>query len=155
MSEYWQEKIDDRPINQQYSEVVLPFDAQRNKRAAMKALKKMGAVSARIEYSGGNDEGGVGHVSITLPNDETKELEEHWRSYTYRNGTSYRKPFPPDVKEEGELVELLSAPIYDQWGSFAGDFYTYGTLTFVVESNKVEWTNGYRGEDYDHTDGSY
>jgi len=141
-------------LDEEYTEKVLPFDAKRNKREAMKALEKMGATSALISYSGGNDEGGVDLVVVRTPKGE-QILEERYRSYTYRNGSTYRKPFPPDIKEEGELVELLSAPIYDQWGSFAGEFSTYGTITFIVETDTVEWTNGYEERTYDETEGSY
>jgi hypothetical protein len=87
---------------------------------AFALMRRRNIVKAVCHYSGGNDEGSVDQITCTLADGSTWDLPS-WGG----------KP------DEQELADLLSEPVYDQYGTFAGDFSCYGTVTWDVSTGEV------------------
>lgn len=81
-------------------------------------LAARGATRAVVNYNGGNDEGGVDEIALHIPNAEggidEVDLPVSWRG----------------MGEDHELAELLEGPVDAKYGSWAGEFSAYGTLTW-------------------------
>ena len=88
------------------------------KRRVFALLAARGATKAVLSYNGGNDEGGVDQISLHIPTAEGEfkevDLPCHWNAQG----------------DDRELAELLEAPVDAKYGSWAGDFSAYGTLTW-------------------------
>lgn len=81
-------------------------------------LKAADIVQAEVKFAGGNDEGTI--ESITLhKKDGTNTIID----YTYNN----RDP----------LHEELSKPVWEKYGSFAGNFEVYGSIIWDVETGTI------------------
>lgn len=102
------------------------------------ALAKKGVNRVEVEYNGGNDEGGVDQI-VFFDKDDKKigEMQEYYGGHSVWDEAtkSYKPAAPPD--EEQRLSQALCAPVYDKYGSFAGEFYVNGTLTWDVAKRKV------------------
>lgn len=116
------------------------FDKER----ALNALKDMGIVKCVMDFSGGNDEGAINSAVVTRT-DGTEEsnppfLEREFLRRTWDADTQtwgYADDVTEEQKAHNELAELFEAPVYDAYGSFAGDFYVEGTLTYDVTAGTV------------------
>lgn len=95
-------------------------------------MEKRGAIKAIIEFSGGHDEGGADAITLTM-GDGSKESLETWRN---------------ENDDEGRLITYLQDPLYDRWGSFAGEFSVYGTIEWNVTTRKVTLDGSESVEDY-------
>lgn len=124
-------------------------------RHAMLALREAGVVKVSIHFSGGNDEGGADDFEfldaegnkVTMPsshaystqkwNSETKTYgPTEWRVHE-RTETGYADRAATDEEVKvAKIAATLEHPIYDRWGSFAGEFYVDGTLTWDVATGK-------------------
>lgn len=90
------------------------------------AIVGMGAARAEANFSGGNDEGCVeGVVLYSQTGEVIKALK-----WEMSNGLVYRTA-------EGALYDAIGDPVWDKFGSFAGDFYTSGAVVWTVEDRKV------------------
>lgn len=113
-------------------------------------LRKRGVAKVSVEFSGGGDEGGVDN--ITLYNAEGAEigtLEEDYGGDQW-NGKEWVPVNPPNPNTE--LVNTLCAPVYEKYGSFAGEFYVNGTVDYDVEAGTVKMPHREtveRWEEYD------
>lgn len=133
----------------QYSNPSAEALAQRE---AMNALRSRGVATVVIHFSGGNDSGGADSMEPTdadgnpveLPNSSAHQGTEYnnatgrWEPgpwTVYERGSDGR-PVKRDATDEeilwGKVTKVLEAPIYDRWGSFAGEFDVDGTLTWDV-----------------------
>jgi hypothetical protein len=81
-------------------------------------LVRCNVVKVEIEFSGGNDEGGADSVELINPAGAKTQLR-------YEYGAN-----------DNSLYEALCGPL-DRWGSFAGEFYVNGTITWDVPIRKV------------------
>lgn len=79
------------------------------------AMAALGVIRATVEFSGGNDEGYCENIVLF-----------------YGNGTSEMVSEYPKHEDErkADLVDLLTIPVYDRYGGFAGDFSVHGELTW-------------------------
>jgi hypothetical protein len=93
-----------------------------NRSDVFQALRNKGAWKAIVDFSGGGDEGGADH--ICLVNEEEIEFGSI-------------DPWGDDGNRE--LAETLTEPIYDRWGSFAGEFYVHGQLIWDAQANTVKF----------------
>lgn len=93
------------------------------------ALTERGFKWARAEFSGGNDSGGCEHIE------------------------AIRDDMSVEVINWGDpLFSLLSEPVYDRYGSFAGPFDVDGTIRYdvpegtvvMVEYDERAWSNDYK-----------
>jgi hypothetical protein len=114
-------------------------------------LRKRGAVKAIVEFSGGNDEGGVDGIQIVFPGDKPAEnLEVYYdgAQMEYVEGQWRQKP-KEKATEDQELSLILQKPVDDEFGSWAGEFEAYGTLTWDVETGTCKMDK-YVQSGYDH-----
>jgi hypothetical protein len=153
---------------------------------AFARLAAMGVDSVRVDFSGGNDEGGVDGMTAfmadgTVDNSFLRDAQAHevyshtWtdqqgvttRSCHFRGadgnafadgvwvvldsggvwgGGKYVEPtYRVATAEEKELSRLshaLGAPVYQRYGSFAGEFEVSGSITWDVKARSVN-ASGY------------
>jgi hypothetical protein len=143
---------------------------------AFEELERRGVTRAVVNYSGGNDEGGVD--SIYLYRSEAKgrdpehtyltnpvwgylerrygdgiarvpEVDEDgryvmevvestdWQGKPYTHKTHKTRPATEEEIADTKLYDALSAPVYEQWHSFAGDFYVNATVTWHTKERTV------------------
>ena len=104
-------------------------------------LASRGADRAVVEFSGGNDEGGPD--SITLHHGETTLC------------TLSAWPCAQDATDgeaaDVRLADALSAPVFDVYHTFAGDFDVTGEVIWNVEDATVRMIRDERA-DYEHSE---
>jgi hypothetical protein len=93
-------------------------------------LVSMGADKAVVKFSGGGDEGFAQDPELYKDN----VLLSRWSI---------------DVDKD-ELGRALAKPIFDQFGSFAGDFSVYGACIWTVADKKIMMS--YDESEYVHHD---
>lgn len=101
-------------------------DKKMTRDEAFDALEEMGAVKANVRFSGGHDEGGADYIEIQLGDGEIKTLNE----YVWQDG-------PKQTDEETALAVALAAPVYGEFGGFAGDFSVCGDVLWTVTSREI------------------
>lgn len=122
-------------------------------RQAMQTLREAGIATVKIEFSGGNDEGGADSMDafdaagneIALPKSRDAYLNQDWNHETKTYGPKYwsvsemtgdgkwgTRPATDDEVKWATLRDVLEHPIYDRYGSFAGEFYCHGTVEWDV-----------------------
>lgn len=115
-----------------------PFD----KAKTMAMLRAKAATGATVEFSGGNDEGGVTQITLTVALANGEKEQRDFPVYTpggYRsNGKGGWENISPPTNEDEELGQMLAAPVDEAYGSFAGDFYVEGAVIFDVEADTVK-----------------
>jgi hypothetical protein len=125
-------------------------------------LKNRGIKEARVRFSGGNDSGSVEYIDFLMHDDTCKEVAEmpmyyeSWCNgvttyYRYGKGKGYepieeREVYVPTAEEK--LLDTLTRPVYDRYGSFAGEYDVSGMVvwtvdppgvTFKVEESTIEY----------------
>lgn len=150
-----------------YGNTVSATDTQE----AMAYLRDAGVSTVTIEFSGGNDEGGTDSVSffdaeggtVEVPTSGAREetqwdevsrkwLPVGWVVSTWKPGERWSTETRPATDEEVKLAKVLTVlehPIYDRWGSFAGEFYVNGTLTWDVTGGTYKVTGQETVEHYE------
>lgn len=125
-----------------------------NRNKALRKLKDAGVSTVRLAFSGGNDEGSVyetvfldadsNPVAVSLYenrayenteyNQATKNWDTRWVVWENFSSTLPRqsRPATPDEIIHANDIDTLEAPIYDKFGSFAGEFYVDGVLVWDV-----------------------
>ena len=103
-------------------------------------LRKMGVVRAVVEFSGGNDEGGA--EDIVLYDAAGKRIGEVDGAPPGSRWDPEQKWFvevPTTAKRraEADLAEALEAPVYEEFGTFAGDFSVGGRVTWDAQKRTV------------------
>jgi hypothetical protein len=129
-----------------------PNQQALDQRNAMNALRSLGVATVLIHFSGGNDSGGADSTEaldasgnpVAIPESNAyQQTEFNDRTRTWEpTGWKVRESKPtggwedrPATAEEirwANLARVLEAPIYERWGSFAGEFDVDGTLTWDV-----------------------
>lgn len=124
-----------------------------HKTDSMAALRKRNAVKANAHYSGGNDEGGVDEIVLVLKDGTTETIHPQYAKWDRETG----KQIPLTREEEAinDLFELLASPVYNEYGSFAGDFHCHGVVVYDVEENTVKMTDNYGENVYRVVDRSW
>ena len=90
-------------------------------------LQELGAVTAVVPFHGGYDEGFI--EGITLKGAEGNAIAVIQDYY----GSAEEQPF----EGADHLAEALSEPIYEEYGSFAGDFEVEGRVIWDVSKGTV------------------
>lgn len=120
----------------------------------MQSLQGLGVAKVVIEFSGGNDEGGADSISYFDADGNDVEGVRNPNTYPLQEWDAARRTYvnkgwqtsewdPAERKSSTRLAtadeialakvnEVLEHPIYDRFGTFAGDFSVYGTLTWDV-----------------------
>ena len=122
------------------------------KRKGLNKLRKMNVAKAIVSYSGGNDDGGSEGIRTILNDGTTGEIKEHYLQGEYIPGKGYVTPddYPEEVREEAHLADILVAPVYRMWGSFAGEFYVDGEVFWDTKANKVTVHQDYEESNSTH-----
>ena len=130
-------------------------------RSAMTTLQGLGVVKVNIGFSGGNDEGGADAITYLdaagekvetgLPETGAYQSTEFdattntWKptgwivtEWDRDTGKHSNRPATDEEVRATQLREVLEAPIYDRFGSFAGEFSVYGDLTWDVATGTHE-----------------
>lgn len=97
-------------------------------------LEKRGVTKAEVHFSGGNDEGSIDHVYLMNDDEVIATLQEEYIMAVWEKGAwKYEKEHSLD----GKLVNSLAEPVEERYGSFAGDFYVDGIVSYDVKNRKV------------------
>ena len=92
---------------------------------AFAALQRLGADRAVVEFSGGNDEGGPDTITLFKGEETLRTLPTWWQA--------------GDADEElVPLSDTLSDPVFEVYGTFAGDFDVTGEVLWDVAAQTVE-----------------
>jgi hypothetical protein len=103
-------------------------------------LASRGADRAVVQFSGGNDEGGPDSIMLYRGEDEMHTL--------------YAWPCEPNTastKADADLTDALSDPVFEEYGTFAGDFDVTGEVIWDVEGETVQMIRDERS-DYEHSE---
>lgn len=115
---------------------------------ACQLMREHGFAVAIVEYSGGNDSGGADVIHIwNLQEWATKlDAEELYRNQevSYHDYMERIRGLGVVLQEyQGNakyavLVEALVKPVYDRYGSFAGEYDCGGKLTYLADADGYE-----------------
>ena len=122
----------------------MPYDiynsslARTERDFAMRTLREMGVVSADVGFSGGNDEGGVNEILLTMKDGSQSALKTFPDRYWDKDEQEYVNASLDEMQvKQNRLWEILSIPVYQRYSTFAGEFYVYGSVIWDVEKNTV------------------
>jgi hypothetical protein len=110
--------------------------AKLDRPQAFAALERLGADRAVVEFSGGNDEGGPDMITLFSGGSELRTLPTWWQA-----GDPEQDLVP--------LSDALTAPVFEVYGTFAGDFDVTGEVSWDVQAKTVEMIRDERSE-YQH-----
>lgn len=77
-----------------------------------------------VSFSGGNDEGGADNIALIYDEDELVTTDI--------GSALYSKEDPAH-----EISNALAEPVYDEYGSFAGDFHVNGIVVWDVAKRTI------------------
>lgn len=154
-----------------------------DKQGVIEFLRSNGIARVEIEFSGGNDEGGVD--ATTFYNEQGEVMADPMPPHIYltqigRTGWGMKdvngEEFPDGTlvtsvrdDERGyysrrataeevvahNLHTALYAPIYNKYYSFAGEFYVSGTLTWIVNEERAVMSGEERVDHYEGFEEDY
>lgn len=121
-------------------------------------LRRRDIAEVKVHFSGGNDEGGADDFIATSTTGEDVKLAgrayQEWQTkewVVYENRG--QRPATTEEIADQQLLDALEAPIYAEYGSFAGDFSVDGVVTWDVTNEKVTMVkdeqSGYDHYEYD------
>jgi hypothetical protein len=114
-------------------------------------LGSMGVKKVEVEFSGGNDEGGVQDITLhpkaregISPDNTEMSLSEGYEDLRFIDGQFVKLKSgwqgirggyePTTTTDEDFLRSALGIPVYDKYSTFAGEFYVSGKLIWYVEA---------------------
>ncbi len=127
-------------------------DPKFDKEWTLNELARRGFVRAAVEFSGGNDEGGVEEITLFRENGQTEDIDPYYgEGYRYVNGRF--ESIRTELDDDEKLAQQLGTPVYDAYGSFAGEFSVYGKVIFDVANRTVKMEKEeMSGYDYSETE---
>lgn len=130
-------------------------DKREHRDRLIEAFKKRGIATARIEFSGGNDEGGADVIVFFDADNQQMDIDcDYISSHRNIDGKWQEVELTDAEKEQNKFVDIVEAPIYWKWGSFAGDFNVYGTLTYDINAEQY-CSMDYSESTYEHYQESF
>jgi len=119
------------------------IDAQQqpnklDRQGAFAALQRLGADRAVVEFSGGNDEGGPDTITLFRREGALRTLPTWWQA-------------GDPEKHLVALSDALSDPVFEAYGTFAGDFDVNGEVIWDVHAKTVQMIRDERSE-YEHSE---
>lgn len=100
-------------------------------------LASRGADRAVVSFSGGNDEGGPDSIALQRGDEEIRTLP----TWAGEGDTA--------AKADAQLADALSDPIFEEYGTFAGDFDVTGEVIWDLDGETVAMVRDERSE-YEH-----
>jgi hypothetical protein len=138
------------------------WDWTFDKQAAFDGMTKRGINRIEMQFSGGNDEGGIDYTKATdLEGNEIVIEDTPWVSSFYENQTVTEGVWFPSYSEGGNLENQKFVPlseldadlvdninfrtnieslIYSKYYTFAGEYYVEGTAILDVSENLAKIT---------------
>lgn len=107
-----------------------------------KAFAQFGIVRAEIAFSGGNDQGGAD--SHAYFDKDGNQLDPSNFNYVYTNSYDHdtkqwvKKDLTQEEQDINAMLDIVEEPLQSRWGSWAGDFYVDGTLTYDLSDPNAE-----------------
>lgn len=139
----------------------------RDRNRALGALRSRNIVKVVVHFSGGNDEGGADEITGTTADGQTVNLKgsnahrgskfnsvtRQWEDtgWVVYDQTGER-PATPDEIASSDLSDILESPVYDEYGSFAGEFYVSGTVTWDVATGRVKMERNEEMSHYEYSE---
>ena len=119
-----------------YKAISLKQDRDRNehKGRIIAAFIKRGITMAEVTFSGGNDTGSCdGYTFFDADNNVVDGVNMNYVSSSHRvDGKWVERELTDEEKAENDFINLVDAPVYWRWGSFAGDFSVEGTMYYDI-----------------------
>lgn len=136
-----------------------------NKARCLQLLRNRGITHVHMEYSGGNDEGSVDAERFTdaegneikieysaYEDQEWDTVSQKWKRLGWFVGHGDNKrPATVEERNDAELLAQCHAPVYDKYGSFAGEFEVCGTIEIDVAAGAVVMNDSYGMTQYEST----
>jgi hypothetical protein len=101
-------------------------------------LESRGADRAVVMFSGGNDEGGPDSIALHKGEEEIRALP----TWAGEDDTA-------TAKADAQLADALSDPVFEAYGTFAGDFDVTGEVVWDLDGETVAMVRDERSE-YEH-----
>lgn len=103
-------------------------------------LKAKNYTKAVVSFSGGGDEGGVDRIELYKSKEgEAVEVIDEFEvraKYSFEGG-KYTVSVEDGKENDYYVQQGLSKPVYDKYGSFAGEFQVDGEVIWDVEKETV------------------
>jgi hypothetical protein len=115
-------------------------EPQMSRERVFAAIASRHADRAVVAFSGGNDEGGPDSITLLRGEDEIHSLS------SWPTGTRSAQEQADD-----RLADALSAPVFEQYHTFAGDFDVTGEVIWDVATATVQMIADERA-DYEHSE---
>jgi hypothetical protein len=112
---------------------------KRDRAWAMKKLREMKVREVAVNYSGGNDSGGVEDILVVYEDDTRPE--ETWEEPNIAsryNPETHKYEKEREMTEDEWLREVLCQEVYNIYGGFAGECSVDGKIIWDVRENKIE-----------------
>lgn len=103
-------------------------------------LARRGAERAVVEFSGGNDEGGADAITLYMAAAAPHALP-----------TWFEGEQSAESRRDERLADALSGPVYEEYGTFAGDFDVSGEVIWDLAEWTVQMVRDERA-DYEHSE---
>lgn len=135
-----------------------------NRTEVFQKLRELGATSAILRYEGGNDEGHIEDVELYDGKRYVRSIEDPqsygggmmvvrdeaghtiYEEVELHSGGTRReaklREMTPSEKETRDLVEALGDPVWEAYGSFAGDFFVSGKVEWDADTKSVYMDGG-------------
>lgn len=101
-------------------------------------IKEQGAEKCVVSFDGGGDEGGVREIKLINKDNVIKTLEEQYVEEQYIWNEMTKKFETPEIPHSVRINKAICEPVYDKYGSFAGEFNVSGQVTWDATNNTVK-----------------
>ena len=148
-----------------------------DKQVAFDGMTKRGINRIEMNFSGGNDEGGIDHMLATdLEGNEIDIPDTPWVSSCYENQTVTEGVWIPHHAHGGDFQNQKFVPlsdldaevldninfrrsveniVYGKYFTFAGDYYVEGTAILDVSENVAKITGQESGQEWSDIEESF
>lgn len=128
-------------------------DPASTKNALFEQMRLLGAAKLEADYSGGNDEGGVGSIRLIAADGTNLDGFDMWTTRKPKKG---EQAYSHDglIHEPHPLYEAADEVLSLEFGTWAGEFEAYGTLYADASTRKV-WREGSIQSGYDSDSGEF
>ena len=116
---------------------------KRDRAWAMKKLREMQVREVAVNYSGGNDSGGVENIVVKYEDGTRPEIsdQDFWEEPSIPsryNPETHKYEKEREMTEDEWLREVLCQEVYNIYGGFAGECSVDGKIIWDVRENKIE-----------------
>jgi hypothetical protein len=133
----------------------IPLDMTRDE--VFEEMARRGASLAELAFSGGGDSGQVEGVRLFDDNDQDlgtvdAPLLVGANVPTYAKEESKLRPATQKELDDYRFIEGLGGPVWEEYGSFAGEFYVEGKVHWSLNPRRVSMKGTQTVEHYEEFD---